>query len=187
MSQPRTKLLWQLFFTFFTIGLFTFGGGYAMLPLIMREVVHHHHWMKEDEILEMTAIAESTPGPIAVNSATFVGQRMAGFSGALAATTGVVLPSFLIILLLSQVLDAFSHLPAVTYAFLGVRAGVLALIFHTLWKMAKKLERSTVPILIASLAFLGAGILGLNAILVLLCCAVFGLVVFQTTHKEETP
>ena len=184
MNQPRTKLLWQLFSTFFTIGLFTFGGGYAMLPLIMREVVHHHQWMKEDEILEMTAIAESTPGPIAINSATFVGQRMAGFSGALAATTGVVLPSFTIILLLSQVLDTFSHLPAVAYAFIGVRAGVLALIFHTLWKMAKKVERSTFPMLIAALAFLGAGILGLNAILVLLCCAIFGYIVFLTKDKE---
>lgn len=184
MNHSRSKLLWQLFSTFFTIGLFTFGGGYAMLPLIMREVVHHHSWMKEEEILEMIAIAESTPGPIAINSATFVGQRMAGFGGALAATTGVVLPSFTIILLLSQVLDTFSHLPVVAYAFVGVRAGVLALIFHTLWKMAGKLEHSTFPILIAALAFLGAGILGLNAILVLLCCAIFGYVVFLTKNKE---
>ena len=98
--KKRIQTLWRVFFTFFKIGDFTFGGGYAMIPLIQRETVEKHGWISEEDILEVVAIAESTPGPIAINAATFIGYRVAGFLGSLCATLGVVSPSFVIILLI---------------------------------------------------------------------------------------
>lgn len=97
----KRNLLSELFLTFAKIGAFTFGGGYAMIPLIQREVVDHKHWISNEDILDVVAIAESTPGPIAINSATFIGQKIAGTKGAVAATIGVVLPSFLIMIAIS--------------------------------------------------------------------------------------
>ena len=135
-AEKRSRAL-TLFLTFFKIGAFTFGGGYAMLPLIQREIVEKRKWITNDDILEVVAIAESTPGPIAVNSATFVGYRTGGFSGALLATLGVVLPSFAVILAISFVLREFESLKAVQYAFSGIRAGVLALVLKALWSMYK--------------------------------------------------
>ena len=105
--ESKTKKIFQLFLVFLKIGAFTFGGGYAMIPIIQKEIVENKKWITDDDILEIIAIAESTPGPIAINSATFVGYRVAGFFGAMLATLGVVLPSFVIILLISFVLRDF--------------------------------------------------------------------------------
>ena len=124
-----------LFWTFFKIGAFTFGGGYAMIPLITKEVVDNKKWITNEDILDVIAIAESTPGPIAVNSATFIGCKIAGFWGAAFATFGVVLPSFVIISIISMVLDKFQDIQAVKFAFEGIRAGVLALIIKALVSM----------------------------------------------------
>ena len=121
----KLKTLWQVFASFFRIGAFTFGGGYAMIPLIQNEAVEKRKWVTDDDILEVIAIAESTPGPIAINSATFVGYRAAGILGSVCATLGVVLPSFVIILAISFVLKEFQDLKPVQYAFMGIRAGVL--------------------------------------------------------------
>ena len=104
LRKERLKSLIQLFWAFFKIGLFTFGGGYAMIPLIQREVVENKKWVTDDEILGIIAIAESTPGPIAINSATFIGYKTCGFFGSLFATIGVVLPSFIIINIVSYIL-----------------------------------------------------------------------------------
>ena len=125
----------QLFLTFIKIGAFTFGGGYAMLPLIQKEIVEKKHWITDNDILEIVAISESTPGPIAINAATFVGFRICGFWGALFATLGVVIPSYLIILIISFVLKEFQSIKIIQYAFNGIRAGVLALIIKALWSM----------------------------------------------------
>ena len=135
--KTNLKTLLSIFSVFFRIGAFTFGGGYAMIPLIQKETVEKKKWITDDDILEIIAIAESTPGPIAINSATFVGYRTAGFLGALCATLGVVLPSFLIITIISMVLREFSSYKAVKYAFFGIRAGVLALIIKALISMYK--------------------------------------------------
>ena len=132
----------QLFLTFFKIGTFTFGGGYAMIPLIQREAAEKHGWVTDEDILEIVAIAESTPGPIAINAATFVGYRARGFLGALCATLGVVLPSFLIILAIASVLREFRENVYVQYAFRGIRCGVLALILKAMWGMYKKSKKS---------------------------------------------
>ena len=112
----------DLFSTFFKIGAFTFGGGYAMIPLIQSDVVEKKGWINEEEMLDMIAIAESTPGVMAVNSATFVGYRIGGFWGSVCATIGVVIPSFFIILLITLFLDKFRSNPWVDAAFKGIRA-----------------------------------------------------------------
>lgn len=174
--MSKAKTLWRLFITFLKIGGFTFGGGYAMIPLIQAEAVDRQKWITEDDILEIIAIAESTPGPIAINSATFVGYRTCGVLGAACATFGVVLPSFVIILAISFVLREFQQIRAVQYAFNGIRAGVLALLFKALWTMYKKAPKGWVSYVVMAGAFLLTAFLKVNIFLVIIGCAVFGLV-----------
>lgn len=165
----------QLFLTFCKIGAFTFGGGYAMIPLIQREAVEHRRWISDEDILEIVAIAESTPGPIAINSATFVGYRVAGFWGAFCATLGVVLPSFAIILGISYILRQFQSVRAVQYAFFGIRAGVLALIAKALYSMYRQCPKGLASYLIMAGAFVAAAILQVHVLLVIIGCALAGL------------
>lgn len=179
----KGKLIAGLFASFLKIGAFTFGGGYAMIPLIQREAVEKRGWVSDEDILEIVAIAESTPGPIAVNAATFVGYRTAGFSGAAAATFGVVLPSFLIILAISGVLAAFGENPVVQYAFRGIRAGVLALIVKALWGMYRKCEKSAAAWGIMLGVFLAVAVLDLSVLPVLVAAAVVGLAVSQVKGR----
>lgn len=175
MKEKLSKM-WALFCTFFKIGAFTFGGGYAMIPLIQKEAVENKGWVTDDDILEIIAIAESTPGPIAINSATFVGYRTCGVWGAACATFGVVLPSFAIILAISFVLRQFQQIKAVQYAFNGIRAGVLALLFKALWGMYKKSPKGWVAYVVMAGAFVLTAILKVNVLLVIIACAAFGLV-----------
>ena len=173
--KEKLKKVFQLFITFIKIGAFTFGGGYAMVPLIQRETVEKKKWINDDDILEIVAIAESTPGPIAVNSATFVGYKTAGVLGAAAATIGVVLPSSTIIYFISFVIDKFENNTAVKYAFSGIRAGVLALIIKALWTMSKKSAKNIISFIITAFAFIFAA-LNINVIYIILACAVTGIV-----------
>lgn len=172
--MKNNKLL-ALFLTFLKIGAFTFGGGYAMIPLIQREVVEKKKWISDEDILEIIAIAESTPGPIAINAATFVGYKTAGFWGALLSTVGVVLPSFLIIAVISLILREFQDLEVVRYAFWGIRAGVLALIGKALWSMYRQSRRSLFSYLVMALAFIAAAVLKVNVFWVIVGCAALGL------------
>ena len=169
------KTLATLFWAFFKIGAFTFGGGYAMIPLIQKEAVEKYGWVSDGDILEIVAIAESTPGPIAINAATFVGYRKAGFLGALAATFGVVLPSFVIILAISGILSRFQDVQAVRYAFFGIRAGVLALIVKAMVGMYRKCEKNIAAWCIMVGVFVAVGIFKISALPVLLACAATGL------------
>ena len=169
------KTLWQVFLSFFKIGAFTFGGGYAMIPLIQNEAVEQRHWVTDDDILEVVAIAESTPGPIAINSATFVGYKAAGVLGSVCATLGVVLPSFVVILALSFVLRQFHELEAVRYAFFGIRAGVLALLVKALWTMYQKSPKGWVSYVVMAASFVLTAIFDVNVIFVIIGCAVFGV------------
>lgn len=169
------KTLWQVFSSFFKIGAFTFGGGYAMIPLIQNEAVEKRQWVTDDDILEVVAIAESTPGPIAINSATFVGYKAAGILGSVCATLGVVLPSFVVILALSFVLRQFQELEAVRYAFFGIRAGVLALLVKALWTMYKKSPKGWASYVVMAGSFLLTAVFDINVIFVIIGCAVFGL------------
>ncbi len=167
--------LFELFSVFFRIGAFTFGGGYAMIPLIQKETVDNKKWIKDEDILDIVAIAESTPGPIAINAATFVGYKVRGFWGAFFATLGMVLPSFVIILLISFVLRRFGDIKAVKYAFRGIRAGVLALLIKALMTMYKKVKKNLVSYIVMALSFVFAAFVGVKVIYVIIGCAIFGL------------
>ncbi len=168
----------DLFITFFKIGAFTFGGGYAMIPLVQKKIVDEKKWINDEDILEIVAIAESTPGSIAVNAATFAGYRIAGLTGATAATFGVVLPSFLTIILISCVLDKFESLKEVQYAFRGIRAGVLALITESLYSMYRQCPGNKVSYIIMAGSFILSAFLNLNTIAVIFLCALCGLVTY---------
>lgn len=173
-----------MFLTFFKIGGFTFGGGYAMIPLIQKEAVENKGWITDEDILEIIAIAESTPGPIAINAATFVGYRTCGFLGAACATFGVVLPSFVIILLISYVLEQFQQIKAVQYAFNGIRAGVLALLCKAIWTMYKKSPKGWAAYVIMAGAFILTALLKVNVMIVIGCCAAFGLVTAAVAERR---
>lgn len=178
------KKLFELFWTFFKIGGFTFGGGHAMIPLIQKETVENKKWITDDDILEIIAIAESTPGPVAINSATFVGYRTAGFWGAVFATMGVVLPSFCIILVIAYLLNNFMEIEAVRYAFMGINAGVLALLFKALWNMYKKSPKSWAAYVVMGASFLLTAILKVNLFAVIIGCAVFGLITATVAERR---
>ena len=170
------KTLWQLFAAFFKIGAFTFGGGLAMIPLIQKEAVENKGWVTDDDILEIVAIAESTPGPIAINAATFVGYRTAGVWGSACATMGTVMPSFLIILLISYVLRQFQSLPVVQYAFWGIRAGVVAMLCKSLWTMYKKSPKGWPAYVCMAAAFILTSVLDVHILVVIIGCGLFGLI-----------
>lgn len=174
--KTKANILIRLFLTFLKIGTFTFGGGYAMIPLIQREAAEKQRWITDEDILEIVAIAESTPGPIAVNAATFVGFHACGFWGAFCATFGVILPSFVIISIISGILQQFQELNAVRYAFIGIRAGVLALILKALWGMYRKCPKHPMAYIIAAVAFVLVAVLNVNVMPVILLCAALGLI-----------
>lgn len=132
------RLLGELYMSFFRIGGLTFGGGLAMLPMLKREVVEDRKWCTEEEVLDMYAIGQCTPGIIAVNTATYVGYKQAGFVGGLCATLGVISPSIIIISLIASILQNFIHLPAVVHALAGIRVVVCALMINTVITMVKK-------------------------------------------------
>ena len=170
------KELLTIFLTFFKIGAFTFGGGYAMIPLIQKEAVENHHWVTDEDILDIVAIAESTPGPIAINAATFVGYQTRGFAGALAATLGVVLPSFVTIFVIFHILRTFRDVKAVQYAFNGIRVGVLVLLLKALVKLFKTNRKGWLAYCLMGLSFVLTAFCKVNTILVILLCGVTGLV-----------
>ena len=147
------KLLSDLFFTFARIGFFTFGGGYAMIAMIENICVQGKRWITHDEMMNITVIAESTPGPIAINCATYTGYMQKGLSGALAATLGIVTPSFLVIFLISMFLDRFLEIAVVAKAFAGIRIGVGVLILDAAFTMLKKMPKKTMPRLVMVCAF----------------------------------
>ena len=170
------KTILTLFGIFFKIGAFTFGGGYAMIPVIQKEIVDKKKWITNDDILDIVAIAESTPGPIAINTATFVGYKIAGFWGAFFATLGTVLPSFIIILVISFILDLFQGLKAVQYAFFGIRAGVLALLIKALVSMYKQCPKNVVSYILMAISFIAVAVFDIQVLDVILFCAAFGLI-----------
>lgn len=186
MSNFKKAL--TLFITFFKIGAFTFGGGYAMIPLIQHEVTVKHKWITDEDVLDIVAIAESTPGPIAVNSATFVGYRVCGVLGSIASTLGVVVPSFLIMLCIFFVLHQFQEYRAVQYAFLGIRACVLALVIKALLSMYKKCDKTWVSYTVIALSVIASTILtrfvNINAFYIIIGSAVFGLVTYSILRRR---
>ena len=148
------KKFFNLFFTMLKIGLFTFGGGYAMIALLENEFVSKKEWIEKDEFLDMVVIAESTPGPIAINAATYIGYKMLGFLGSLTATVAVCIPSFVIIYAISLFFDAFLSFTLVSYAFRGIQVCVIWLILSAGLKMLKQMKKTGFNILILSAVIL---------------------------------
>ena len=171
-------LLLDLFCAFFRIGLFTFGGGYAMLPLLQREIVEKKHWATEEELLDYFAVGQCTPGIIAVNTATFVGFKEKKLSGAIFATLGVVSPSLVIITVIAALLSNFAHIAAVQNAFAGIRVAVCVLILNSIVKLWKKsvVDKLTLGVFIA--VFLGSVLLShVSPVVFIVAAAVLGIVV----------
>ena len=171
-------LLLDLFCTFFRIGLFTFGGGYAMLPLLQREIVEKKHWATEEELLDYFAVGQCTPGVIAVNTATFVGFKEKKLSGAIFATLGIVSPSLVIITVIAALLSNFAHIAAVQNAFAGIRVAVCVLILNSIVKLWKKsvVDKLTLGVFIA--VFLGSVLLShVSPVVFIVAAAVLGIVV----------
>ena len=179
------KKLWELFITFFKIGGFTFGGGYAMIPLIQKEVVDNKKWVSDEDILDIVAIAESTPGPIAINSATFIGYKTAGVLGSFFATLGVVLPSFVIISVIAYLLQEFATYNVVKWAFFGIRAGVLSLVTKSLWTMYKKAPKGVLALIISIVSLCLVAFLKVNALIVIGLGAVVGLVSSEIKRRRD--
>ncbi len=179
-----------MFFEMFKIGLFTFGGGYAMIGMMERELVEKKKWIMHEEFMDLIAIAESTPGPLAINSATYIGYKRAGFLGSLFCTLGVVLPSFIIIFVISLFFDKFLELKFVQYAFRGIQACVAFLILSAGIKMFRKLKKNAlnVTLFIASLvALILVDIFALNfsTIFFILIGGAIGLVLYFITVIKE--
>ena len=169
------KLLPDLFLTFAKVGVMTFGGGYAMLPIIQREVVENKGWATEEEVMDYYAIGQCTPGIIAVNTATFIGQKLLGIPGAVCATLGVVFPSVVIISLLATVIEAFSHLIWVQNAFGGIRVCVCVLIVNAVTKLYKKAVVDKITFTIFLLVALGSTLLDLSPVLFVMIAAAAGI------------
>lgn len=166
----------DLFWTFFKIGIVCFGGGYTMIALIEKEIVEKKQWITSEDMLNILAIAETTPGPIAINTSTYVGFRKGGVIGALAATFGVVLPSFVIIFAISFFIEAFSSNLYIGYALKGMRIGALALILGAVVKLYKKTEKTIFGILILLATFVITYFTSFGIINTLLCCAGVGII-----------
>ena len=194
MKAPKARegkvTLFDLFFTFFKLGLFTFGGGYAMIANIRDIVLEKKNWLSEDELFQIITIAESTPGPIAINLATYVGYQKRGVPGSACATVGVVLPSFVIIYLISFVLDAFMENPYVAGAFEGIKCAVAFLIIRAGWGMLKKLEKKPLPIIALCLTvglMLIFEVLAVNVstVVFILVGGVVGIVAYGLLGRKE--
>ena len=186
--MPSLPVLWELFLTFAKIGLFTFGGGYAMISLITSTCVEEKKWLTHDQMLELTVVAESTPGPIAINCATYAGYLQGGVWGSIAATVGMVLPSFTIIFLISMFLENVLDIVWVANAFRGIRVCVAVLIVDVGVKMIKKMKKKPLPIAIMAVScgvmlFINLSGIRISSIVVMLTAGVVSLGVSQVKKK----
>ncbi len=173
--------MWQLFVTFFKIGLFTFGGGYAMISIVEDECVNKRKWISKDEMLNLIIIAESTPGPIAINCATYTGYKAKGFWGGVVATFAMALPSFIIIYIISTVLENFLEIEIIGYAFNGIKIGVGFLIVEAAIKMIKSIDIKPIQLIILIFSFVSIMLVNIfnfsiSSIIILLIGALISLV-----------
>ena len=186
----EAKSLGTLFFTFFKIGLFTFGGGYAMIALLEEEFIQRRKWLDKDEFLDMTAIAESTPGPVAINSATYLGYKLAKVPGAATATVAVCLPSFLIIYAISLFFEQFTQLTVIANAFKGIQVCVIYLMFSAGVRMLKALDKSpfaTGVLAAVMLVMVGLSLAGVSvsSILLILLSGAAGVAAWLIGRRKE--
>lgn len=176
-------MLMDIFLTFFKIGSFTIGGGYAMLPIIQREVVDNKKWLGEEEFLDSIAVTNSLPGPLAINCATFVGYRAAGYAGVAAATLGAVLPSFLIILVIAIFFTSIRENPIIDHVFAGIRPAVVALIAYALFKLVKSMGVNPFNISVSIAVLLLILLLNFHPIVTIVACGALGFFLFRKEEK----
>lgn len=177
-STSTAKTALSLYGTFFRVGLFMFGGGYAMLPLLEKECVEKQGWTDREELLDVFALAQCTPGIIAVNTATYIGKKQGGLLGSAAATLGVITPSLILISLIAALLSNFADIPAVQHALAGIRAVVTALIFASVFKMGKSALKHPVQVVIMLLAFLAVALFGASPVITVVAAALIGYLYF---------
>lgn len=177
------KEYWTLFWTFCRIGGLTFGGGYAMLPMLEKEVVERHHWTTQEQLLDYFAIGQCTPGIIAVNTATFIGYNRRGVLGAVIATLGVVFPSFIIISLISAVLSNFAHIAMVQHAFSGIRVAVCGLILQAVIKLLKSSVKNAMGWILLAVTFLAVVLFDLSPVIVVIAAALTGILAGRGRQK----
>lgn len=170
------KNLFEMFITFFKIGAFTLGGGYAMLPIIQKEVVEKKKWIDETEFLDMVAISQSAPGPLAVNISAFVGQKISGICGLIVSTLGAILPSFIIIILVASVFLGIENSPIVQRVFKGIRPAVVALIAVPVISMSKTAKVNKKNIIIPVLAAVLVAVFKITPIYIIIGAALIGII-----------
>lgn len=175
-DYSQMKELFDLFWTFCKIGALTFGGGYAMLPIIQREIVENKKWSTEKEILDYYAVGQCTPGVIAVNTATFIGYKLRGITGGIIATIGVVFPSLIIILTIASFLQNFADMAIVQSAFAGIRVAVVALIITTVIKLLKSSVKDYLGSIIAIITFIISAFIGLSPVYVVIAAGLTGFI-----------
>ncbi len=178
-NLTTVRFLLQMFWSFFKIGAFTFGGGYAMVPLIQKEVVDARGWVTGEEFIDMLSLAQTAPGPVAVNTSVFVGYRKASIPGAMAAVAGATLPSFVVILALATVFSQVRHLPATQAAFSGIRPAVVALVAGAAYKIGRTAIRDLRGVAIAALALVALAVLDVHPIPVIVGSGVVGYLLFR--------
>ena len=178
------KKLWELFLAFGRIGVLTFGGGYAMLPMLQREVVEKRRWATEEQVMDYFAIGQCTPGVIAVNTATFVGYSQAGVIGGIVATLGVVFPSLVIITVIAAFLQNFADIKAVQYAFWGIRVCVCVLILNAVVKLVKKSVVDWITLLIFTAVLVLSLVLDISPVIFVLAAGVAGVIIKALEVKK---
>lgn len=188
--MTKKHSLWELFITYLKIGLFTFGGGYAMIALIEDEVSTKKKWISKEELADIVTIAESTPGPIAINSATYVGYKIGGILGSALATTGVVIPSLVIIYVISMFFDLFMSFEIVEYAFHGIKCAVGLIILRTGWKMVKSFKKTPLHWTLFAVSIIGITLINLfsikfSSVYFVLIGVVIGLFVYLLGKNKE--
>ena len=179
------KQLWKLFLAFARVGVMTFGGGYAMIPILEREIVDRHGWATEEELMDYYAVGQCTPGVIAVNTATFIGYKVAGTVGGIVATLGVVFPSLVIITLIAGILTNFADVPAVKCAFAGIRVCVCVLIFNAVLKLWKKAVVDKITLVLFLGVFLLSVFFDISPIVFVVFCAAAGIVLTRMGVKGK--
>jgi len=176
-------MLIDIFLTFFKIGSFTIGGGYAMLPIIQREVVENKKWLGEEEFLDSIAVTNSLPGPLAINCATFVGYKKAGIIGSITAALGAIMPSFLIILAIAVFFGTIKGNPVIEHIFAGIRPAVVALIAYALVKLVKSMGINIINISISLAVMLLILLLNFHPIVTIVICGSLGFFLFKKEEK----
>ena len=181
-------ILYELFYIFAKIGLLTFGGGYAMISIIENICVERKGWISQDEMMNMTVIAESTPGPIAINCATYVGYKMAGVAGATVATFGMVVPSFVVIFVISKFLDDFLKFTVIANAFQGIKIAVGLIIFEAAVRMIKKMSKKVFPKVVVACSFvtmMAVNVFSLkfSSITLMIMAGILSFLIYKTQEK----